>query len=390
MEKNKILCLDNFYVRYANLSFDKFEKVANQNNYTLFNEFYNNTFKQDILLTSSSLYATLSKGCKDDNICSLLKYIIRSSTRCTPYSSLSGVGLGRFTNKNNYNIDIPKLYFRVDNEWLLPILPKLEQEIRNDIYVVKNKDIEENDKKIVNHWVTHYYLETNKNTNEVIINNTSVVKKVLELTQSYIKKEDLINNLLEIYGSERLGDISKLLDQLQKYEILVSNLRFCPLINDPLKEIIKTGEKFNYHSPLLEKLGKFYYDLCNLNIDFSIPKYERLINEMKDVYNCKNIIRVDSYYESVLDINIEEKKKLEDYANFINSFSNDEDKYINHCKSFIDKFGNVRVPVKYAFDKYKGIGLPTKIFRNEEISDNGKRLIHYLNENIKSGSVIDL
>lgn len=142
MEKNKILCLDNFYVRYANLSFDKFEKVANQNNYTLFNEFYNNTFKQDILLTSSSLYATLSKGCKDDNICSLLKYIIRSSTRCTPYSSLSGVGLGRFTNKNNYNIDIPKLYFRVDNEWLLPILPKLEQEIRNDIYVVKNKDIE--------------------------------------------------------------------------------------------------------------------------------------------------------------------------------------------------------------------------------------------------------
>lgn len=390
MEKNKILCLDNFYVRYANLSFDKFEKVANQNNYTLFNEFYNNTFKQDILLTSSSLYATLSKGCKDDNICSLLKYIIRSSTRCTPYSSLSGVGLGRFTNKNNYNIDIPKLYFRVDNEWLLPILPKLEQEIRNDIYVVKNKDIEENDKKIVNHWVTHYYLETNKNTNEVIINNTSVVKKVLELTQSYIKKEDLINNLLEIYGSERLSDISKLLDQLQKYEILVSNLRFCPLINDPLKEIIKTGEKFNYHSPLLEKLGKFYYDLCNLNIDFSIPKYERLINEMKDVYNCKNIIRVDSYYESVLDINIEEKKKLEDYANFINSFSNDEDKYINHCKSFIDKFGNVRVPVKYAFDKYKGIGLPTKIFRNEEISDNGKRLIHYLNENIKSGSVIDL
>lgn len=57
--------------------------------------------------------------------------------------------MGRFTNKNNYNIDIPKLYFRVDNEWLLPILPKLEQEIRNDIYVVKNKDIEENDKKLL-------------------------------------------------------------------------------------------------------------------------------------------------------------------------------------------------------------------------------------------------
>ena len=150
MKKNKILCLDNFYVRYANLSFDKFEKIANQSNYTLFKKFYNSDFKQDILLTSPSLYNGINKCCKDDNVLSLLKYIIRSSTRCTPYGSLSGVGLGKFSNSNDYSIDVPKLHFRVDNEWLIPILPKLEKEICNDIYVVKNADIEENDKKLEN------------------------------------------------------------------------------------------------------------------------------------------------------------------------------------------------------------------------------------------------
>ena len=282
---------------------------------------------------------------------SLLKYIIRSSTRCTPYGSLSGVGLGKFSNSNDYSIDVPKLHFRVDNEWLIPILPKLEKEICNDIYVVKNADIEENDKKIVNHWVTYYYLENNENVNEIIINNTNVVKKILTLAQEYIKKEDLLNILLEIYGFERLNDINNILDQLQKYEILISNLRFCSFINDPLKEIVETAKKYN--STLLEKLRIIYYDLCDLNINFSILKYEKLISKMKEVYNCKNIVRVDSYYKSIINIDIEEKRKLTDYANFLANFSIDENKYNDHCKAFIDKFGNVKVPVKYAFDKYK-------------------------------------
>lgn len=363
MKKNKILCLDNFYVRYANLSFDKFEKIANQSNYTLFKKFYNSDFKQDILLTSPSLYNGINKCCKDDNVLSLLKYIIRSSTRCTPYGSLSGVGLGKFSNSNDYSIDVPKLHFRVDNEWLIPILPKLEKEICNDIYVVKNADIEENDKKIVNHWVTYYYLENNENVNEIIINNTNVVKKILTLAQEYIKKEDLLNILLEIYGFERLNDINNILDQLQKYEILISNLRFCSFINDPLKEIVETAKKYNYHSTLLEKIRIIYYDLCDLNINFSILKYEKLISKMKEVYNCKNIVRVDSYYKSIINIDIEEKRKLTDYANFLANFSIDENKYNDHCKAFIDKFGNVKVPVKYAFDKYKGIGLPKKQFK---------------------------
>ena len=84
---------------------------------------------------------------------------------------------------------------------------------------------------------------------------------------------------------------------------------------------------------------------------------------MKEVYNCKNIVRVDSYYKSIINIDIEEKRKLTDYANFLANFSIDENKYNDHCKVFIDKFGNVKVPVKYAFDKYKGIGLPKKQFK---------------------------
>ena len=59
----------------------------------------------------------------------------------------------------------------------------------------------------------------NENVNEIIINNTNVVKKILTLAQEYIKKEDLLNILLEIYGFERLNDINNILDQLQKYEI---------------------------------------------------------------------------------------------------------------------------------------------------------------------------
>lgn len=218
-------------------------------------------------------------------------------------------------------------------------------------------------KKIVNHWVTYYYLENNENVNEIIINNTNVVKKILTLAQEYIKKEDLLNILLEIYGFERLNDINNILDQLQKYEILISNLRFCSFINDPLKEIVETAKKYNYHSTLLEKLRIIYYDLCDLNINFSILKYEKLISKMKEVYNCKNIVRVDSYYKSIINIDIEEKRKLTDYANFLANFSIDENKYNDHCKAFIDKFGNVKVPVKYAFDKYKGIGLPKKQFK---------------------------
>lgn len=391
MEKNKITCLNNFYIRYANLSFDKFENIANQNDITLINKFYNEEFKREILLSSESLYNNVNDNCtKEDIILSLLKYMIRSSTRCTPYGSLSGVGLGNFSNSSSYNMTPLNLYFRVDNEWLMPLIPKLEKEIGNDIYIIINNDIEINDKKIVNEWSTHYYLENNFNTNEVIVNNTKVVKKILELTKKYIRKKDLVNILLNIYGNDKMELINKLLNQLLNYEILISNLRLCPLINEPLKEIIKISKENNYSCLLLNNLKSISEELNILNSDFSISKYENLIQTMKKIYDCKNIIRVDSYYKSIFNINENTKKDLENYVNFITKFSINENKYLNHCTSFIDKFGNVKVPVKYAFDSYTGIGLPKKIEYSKPISDNGKKLIHFLNEKVKTDISIDI
>ena len=391
MEDSVTLCLNNFYVRYANTAFDKFEDIANQNNIELISNYYNTKFKREVLLSSSSLYNNIKDNFNRENvILSLLKYIIRSSTRCTPYSSLSGVSLGNFSKKNNFNISNLKLYFRVDNEWLMPIIIKLEQEIDNDIHVVLNNDIDITEVKLVNEWSTHYYEENNFETNEVIINNTEVVKKILKMTTEYIKKRDLVKILLNIYGEDKEKLVSRLIDQLLKYEILVSDLRLCPLINNPLEEIIKISSKNNYHCTLLDDLKAINKKLKQLNIDFSIDKYERLLVEMRKINDCKNIIRVDSFFDSKLSLDIKTKKCLEDYVNFILEFAVRDNKYIEHCGAFLDKFGNVKVPVKYAFDSFKGIGLPKKVNLNKSISENGKKLIHFLNERVKKQNSIDL
>ena len=63
----------------------------------------------------------------------LLKYAIRSSTRCTPYGIFSGVDLGTFEKHTDVIVDMEKnqTRTRVDMGWLCAVIKKLEEQNEN-------------------------------------------------------------------------------------------------------------------------------------------------------------------------------------------------------------------------------------------------------------------
>ncbi|PTF45171.1 enterotoxin, partial [Staphylococcus epidermidis] len=92
----------------------------------------NDIFKESIMTTTYNLYQSISKidwekdNKKTRNVKeSLLKYLIRMSTRSTPYGMLSGVALGEFSENNNIKIrdsSFHKKDVKIDGQWLYKLV----------------------------------------------------------------------------------------------------------------------------------------------------------------------------------------------------------------------------------------------------------------------------
>ncbi len=134
-------CEDFFMLRcpllsaddYVDLFCEDIEKTSQK----VFSIIENNTVvREAILISSNSLYRDIIniKNIKDtkkiDQILkSVIKYLIRMSTRTTPYGITAGVDIGCFENKIDINLKNNTEHIkraRVDMEWLYKVLYILE------------------------------------------------------------------------------------------------------------------------------------------------------------------------------------------------------------------------------------------------------------------------
>ena len=145
MDKNS-LCIDNFYVRIPYLSYNQYinyTKLNSESSTDFFNEI-NNSYLENVLSASPSLANEYinNRGNLDKIAFSLEKYIIRGSTRTTPFGLLAGVARGKFDKENqSYTINKFNKYVRVESDWLIELCKKIEGEIGDDLRVCFNNTI---------------------------------------------------------------------------------------------------------------------------------------------------------------------------------------------------------------------------------------------------------
>lgn len=133
----KYECQNCFMIRVPSFPVHIFNKINDENPSELHSTFHKEAdekfFEESILVASQDLYLSIkntptSNKKKRHLNSSILKYIIRASTRPTPYGLFAGVGLGNFSDHSWVVIDQESYLkdVRVDAHWLTHIVHQIE------------------------------------------------------------------------------------------------------------------------------------------------------------------------------------------------------------------------------------------------------------------------
>ena len=202
MSKKYVNCANNAIIRLPYFSYDFYLKHIKNSKEIL--NIYDTFFKNNLRLTSKSLYYNISNISSKKNKASVenavLKYLIRASTRTTPYSMLSTIAVSNFNQKNNSINNNKKIIIRPDYEWLIPFMHMIEKELGYEIKITLNNTIDIEDDYIINNWVDCLYKDNNFDERKIKINNTKAVKIIIEKCNNcFVSIQNIIEHLQSEY-----------------------------------------------------------------------------------------------------------------------------------------------------------------------------------------------
>lgn len=156
----------------------------------------------------------------------LLRYIIRMSTRPTPFGLFSGVALGHFADVTEARLVSPAIACfrtRPDMAWLLALLRKLEE----DPVLVKQMRVRLNQtaylvgERAVLPFADTYGMQDNR---AISLRATAVVRKTFELAQHFIPYTELQAAIQQAFPHATTRQVERVLGQLWEHHFLISEL----------------------------------------------------------------------------------------------------------------------------------------------------------------------
>ena len=161
----------------------------------------------------------------------LLRYLIRMSTRPTPYGLFAGVSLARVGDATDLRIAAaaPRTRTRPDMEWLLELVARLEArpEVRRELRVFANPAVLQHGGRAF--LAERAQLRSGEGA-PVGIRATGAVRRALALARAPISWERLAEELLATPGAT-IEKVQRLLDDLWEQTFLLTELR--PPLTDP-------------------------------------------------------------------------------------------------------------------------------------------------------------
>ena len=326
---------------------------------------YKEKMEEAILTTSQSLYNSMyiDKNCKQENE-KLIKYLIRSCYRSTPFGILAGVQEGKIgpDNRLRINENNRKKRVRPDMEWLIPVIKLLEKEFIQYISVTSNNLLKENENNVCKEWNSCYMYKENNYSKKIIISNTAVIKFILKICKNkYIATSDLFNELQKKYSNLTREYFDNFILNLLDKEFITSNLRISNVNYEPFNTIIDIITSFNINSPIKTKLlniNRLIRKYENSKINEGIDVYKKLIKEMNELYRTDKMIHIDMYDDTCLFLSKDQLKVLEEFIKFNFEWSYKEN-YNEYIDKFQEKYGNQAVKYLDVINPDIGIGVPS-------------------------------
>lgn len=368
-ENSSIYCASPFFmVRIPILSYEKFLILRDQEKiYENILELYQNNpvIQEAISVASPSLYTAIRKGKRDKaQYSSLLKYLLRMSTRSTPFGLFAFVSMGSWDKKTCSELDLRAVQKRArpDMQWLFNLIDDItaQSHLFLELYVRKNPLIfSVGDRAYLNH-VRNKEEEKEKKTCSIRTNY--LIDTIFSLVETKLQIAELEAKVLEKHSGlnreKLLGLIQSLLAQgFLFYDLFPSLLTESPFID--LLQKVSRIESFD--SSMIQDIMA---DILKYNA-MPLGVGELLLNEiqagMKEIVSATNFVQVDSSLESKnLRLNQKIAKDLEEAVDIIWKLSSEKEYGLKaYHDKFLEKYGNERlIPIQELISEEAGIGVP--------------------------------
>lgn len=356
-------------------------------NQTVVDLFSNPIVKEAILLASPSLYFSLKKATeKKDAISrkqfsSLLRYLIRMSTRPTPFGLFSAVGFGVIDQVTKITLDARSelnKFSRLSLEWLYEIVSFLEK----DIEIVRKCKVKSN-APIVSYANRLFLLstrniDTGKN-NEQSIKKSLLTDFILKNSADWILYESLEHQLIKKFSDLNSEKLKAFLYEVFKNQFLISELSPSLLDSDPFATLLQQLRNINPKKACsLQPLADLILDYNRLAPGEGVDLLEKIQHICKiygkegKTYGCS--IQTDVAFPSVVSLSskvAEEGAKAAAFLWKINPASPKASKLSKYHLQFVEKYGIARlIPFSDLINNNTGLGLPSYISSNREMTDN--------------------
>ncbi len=182
-----------------------------------------------IRVATPVLSAALDRGRPDRRgESALLRYLIRMSTRPTPFGLFAGIALGRWADTTDLGIDPTAARrptrTRPDMGWLLGLALAAEP-----LSLVRNGCVFEHDGRL--------HLSERAGQPDVSVRATPAVLRVLANAATPITHADLVAAVLAASPGATVERVEGLVDELRRQHLLLSDLR-PPLTADPVRHVV--------------------------------------------------------------------------------------------------------------------------------------------------------
>ncbi|MCK5677586.1 MAG: lantibiotic dehydratase family protein [Flavobacteriaceae bacterium] len=360
---------NKFILRIPHNPLDKAFEAFNHKNFVQEILLKDSFFLESIFVASIDVYNAilkydkLSEEKKKHLEITVLKYWLRSSTRCTPFGQFSGVSIGHFENKTSIKSKLTSRSINLDIGLLKDFSSLVSQTYKknNKILFYPNSTIYRVLDEI--RYIEYYFEKGIEKFMLSRVNHNYYTNLILDFTKNgktfneihYYLKELILNEGEIIIDGASIGFIEKLITS----QLLVNNLE--PIItgDDYFDKILSISKNVNSSAELINI--KRILEVLNLNNNSALSGYEKILKIKEGILpanNDKNIFHINLIYKFKTNtLNSSIPKKLKKAIGVIHKLCPAPKNIFleNFKKEFLAKYCNNEVPISILFDNEVGL-----------------------------------
>lgn len=296
---------------------------------------------------------------------SVLKYLSRMSSRCTPFGLFAGTAVGEFNNTTNIELEQNtknNRHTRLDMNYLVALSQHISrtETIRDQLKFYPNTSLYK-----VGHqfrYIEYSYSNTKRVHHIVGVNYNIYLEKIVNTAKNGMTINELAKCIID--DEITLDDATAFVIELTENQILISELEPSVSGSELLKHLIDVLKYLDHTHQIISILEKVDQSLAKIDKAITNDSNEyieisELLKPLNTTFDLKYLFQTDmliAYRNNTLDISV--VRKIKSVLKLLNKLSSIQRPTTLHQfqAAFYERYETKPIPLSKALDKELGIG----------------------------------